>query len=82
MGGIEINQRARDIAPNKGSENIQLGSIVEPIQTEGYDVCFTSGVLIHINPDKLHQVHKTLFLNSRKYVVIIENYNLAPVEVP
>jgi len=80
LGGIEINEKARAIALERGHE-VRLGSITEPSNTGTADVCFTSGVLIHINPDKLNVVYENLVRATNKYMVIIENYNPTPVEV-
>ena len=46
-----------------------------------WDFVFTSGVLIHICPDKLNEVYKKLYNLSRKYIWICEYYNPTPVEV-
>lgn len=81
LGGIEINKKAHAIALEKGHQ-VDLGSIAERFDVATYDVAFTSGVLIHINPDKLSIVYENLIRNTRRYVVIIENYNPTPVEVP
>ena len=46
-----------------------------------YDFTFTSGVLIHINPEKLSQVYELLYSCSTKYIMVNEYYNPSPVEV-
>ncbi len=42
---------------------------------------FTSGVLIHINPDELGMVYDNLFNLSKKYILISEYYNPTPIVV-
>jgi pseudaminic acid biosynthesis-associated methylase len=49
---------------------------------EQYDLVFTKGVLIHINPDQLAEVYEKMYNLSRKYILIAEYYNPTPVEVP
>ena len=49
---------------------------------EQYDLVFTKGVLIHINPDQLPEVYDKMYNLSRKYILIAEYYNPNPVEVP
>lgn len=46
------------------------------------DFTFTSGVLIHLNPDVLPKAYENLYKGSRKYVMVCEYYNPAPVTVP
>jgi pseudaminic acid biosynthesis-associated methylase len=82
LGGVEINAKAHSIATSKGHKDVRLGSIVEPFESDAYDVCFISGVLIHINPELLARVYENLVQNSTKFIVVIENYNPTPVEVP
>ena len=43
------------------------------------DLSFTSGVLIHINPDFVEKAYNVLYKSSRKYILICEYYNPSPV---
>jgi pseudaminic acid biosynthesis-associated methylase len=45
------------------------------------DLCFTKGVLIHINPDELDRVYANLVAKSKRYVLICEYYNPTPVSI-
>ncbi|GAG98573.1 unnamed protein product, partial [marine sediment metagenome] len=47
-----------------------------------FDLVFTKGVLIHINPDQLSRAYEALYRASKKYICTIEYYNPKPVEVP
>ena len=40
-----------------------------------YDLAFTSGVLIHINPNYLEKVYENLYNLTSRYVIINEYYN-------
>jgi pseudaminic acid biosynthesis-associated methylase len=83
FGAVEINAKA--VEQLRLIENVKafLGSIFDftPQQLGLYDMTFTSGVLIHINPEFLPEVYRRLYECSRKYVTVIEYYNPAPVEV-
>lgn len=46
-----------------------------------FDLTFTKGVLIHLNPNRLNHVYETLYESSRKYVLVVEYYNPTPVEI-
>ena len=49
---------------------------------EPVDLVLTSGLLIHIHPEKLPELYRTLHAASRRYICMIEYYNPTPVEVP
>lgn len=46
-----------------------------------YDLVLAAGVLIHTNPDKLHDVYETMYRCAGKYICISEYYHPTPVEV-
>jgi spore coat polysaccharide biosynthesis protein SpsF len=46
-----------------------------------YDLVFTKGVLIHINPNQLESVYEKMYNLSNKYILIAEYYNPMPAEV-
>lgn len=48
---------------------------------EVFDLVFTSGVLIHINPENLEQVYENLMKLTKKYCLLIEYFNRTPVEI-
>ena len=45
------------------------------------DLSFTSGVLIHLNPDYLNLAYEALYNSSKKYILVCEYYNPSPVEL-
>ena len=45
------------------------------------DLVFTSGVLIHINPDSLKDAYRHLYDSAAKYVCVIRYYNPTPVAI-
>ena len=48
---------------------------------EQFDLVFSKGVLIHLNPDVLSKVYDKLAKMSRRYVLIGEYYNPTPVSI-
>lgn len=77
---VEINEKAfsrllkvADVAYNCNLFDSRI--------TGQYDLAFTKGVLIHINPDDLQAAYKRLFDLSRRYILICEYYNPKPVEI-
>jgi len=84
IGAVEINKQAFAMLNNRLPNAKTLnGSIFDfsPEEIGNYDFTFTSGVLIHINPDLLTQVYERLYACSKKYILICEYYNPSPVEV-
>jgi len=81
--GYEIFDEAAKICAETGVARVEQQSIIEPInETEKFDLTFTKGVLIHINPDYLDQVYKNLIENSNRYILVCEYYNPSPVAIP
>ncbi len=81
LRGIEINKKAVAIAIKKKYEVLNL-SISEkiPINLKS-ELVFTSGVLIHINPNKLENVYRNLYNLSSKYILINEYFSTNPEEI-
>ncbi|WP_407950071.1 pseudaminic acid biosynthesis-associated methylase [Parvibaculum sp.] len=80
--GYEINEIAVGKARELGIADIVQGSIIEPLSSgRKYDLAFTSGVLIHINPDELGKVYQNLYDLSSRYILVVEYYNPKPVTV-
>lgn len=46
-----------------------------------FDLVFTKGVLIHINPNDLKKTYETMFNLSSKYICFIEYFNKNPVMI-
>ena len=81
LSGYEINEMAAKKAKELGIAKIIQGSILNQINGKKADLTFTTGVLIHINPKYLTNVYDNLVNGSRRYVLIAEYYNPAPVSV-
>ena len=50
-----------------------------PEQT--WDLAFTMGVLIHVNPERLGEAYDLLYKASNRYVLVIEYYNPSPLMI-
>lgn len=82
MKAVEINEVAATECNKIPNVDVFKGSIFDyEIEPETYDIVFTKGVLIHIAPEKLEGVYKTLYESSKKYVLVAEYYNPTPIEV-
>jgi pseudaminic acid biosynthesis-associated methylase len=82
LGAYEINEVAAAKARELGIAEVHCGTILDPIPADQqYDLTFTKGVLIHINPEALDKVYDNLFRLSRRYIMVSEYYNPTPVTV-
>lgn len=80
---IEINATAAtQLHQVIASENIHHTSILDFEPTKTYDLTLIKGVLIHINPNELPQVYDKLVASCRRYLLVAEYYNPAPVTIP
>ena len=78
---VEINKKAADECRKIQGVGVFEGSILDFSTDKTYDLTFTSGVLIHIAPEKLEVVYRCLYEHSKRYILISEYYNPTPVEV-
>ena len=81
MFGVEINQKAAEECSKIDRVTVYNESILDYSTDKKYDLVFTSGVLIHINPDELSNVYDKMYNLSSKYIVMAEYYNPVPVEI-
>lgn len=79
--GVEINENAVKKANELNVAAIKQASILDPIKDKQVDLTFTSGVLIHINPQYLKNVYDNLVNGSNRYILIFEYFNPTPVVV-
>jgi pseudaminic acid biosynthesis-associated methylase len=82
LRGYEINAKAAEIAQKENIAEIINTTVVESLdQSQKFDLTFTKGVLIHINPDLLSVVYQNLYILSNRYIMVYEYYNPTPVSV-
>ena len=73
--GVDINEAAVVIAKRRGF-NVQIASALKlPFEDESFDMVYTSGLLIHIQPDDLKQVMGEIVRVSKRYVWGLEYYH-------
>lgn len=79
---VEINARAAEEMRVHEWIDVQETSILDYEPAGGaHDLAFTSGVMIHINPEELEKVYRALYASSCRYIAVIEYYSPVPVEV-
>ena len=82
MRGYEINAQAAAVANTLNIAEIVNDTILNQLDSgEQFDLTFTKGVLIHINPDKLEAVYDNLYRLSNRYILVCEYYNPSPVSI-
>jgi pseudaminic acid biosynthesis-associated methylase len=84
LTGIEINPKAADLARTRthSPHPIFTGSALDlPFINNYFDVVFTSGLLIHINPMELIKVMGEIARVSKEYVWGFEYYSQGQTEV-
>jgi pseudaminic acid biosynthesis-associated methylase len=82
LRGYEINEKAASAASEKNIAEIVNTTVIETLDaSQKFDLTFTKGVLIHINPEMLQAVYKNLYDLSNRYIMVCEYYNPAPVSI-
>jgi pseudaminic acid biosynthesis-associated methylase len=81
MHGIEINEAAWQVLRLQIGDKARLGSILDFESAERFDLVFTSGLLIHIDPDHLPRAYDRLHALAGRYLLLNEYFNPSPVEV-
>jgi len=87
LSGIDVNGNAlmhlAELFEARNAEQpvTSRASIVDYYTTERFDLVFTKGVLIHLNPECLPGVYEKLYNLTSKYILLAEYYNPVPVEV-
>ena len=81
VSAIEINQKAVNQLNKISGIEIFPQSILDFNNEKKWDLTFSSGVLIHINPAMLTRVYDSLYKHSKNYILVAEYYNPVPVDV-
>jgi pseudaminic acid biosynthesis-associated methylase len=82
LRGYEINEKAALAARKQNIAEVINTTVVESLDSsQKFDLTFTKGVLIHINPDMLPKVYQNLYDLSNRYIMVCEYYNPAPVSI-
>ena len=77
---IEISEPAFAFTTRQyATEHAFNGPILQAdLPLEAFDLVFTTGVLIHVNPDQLLDTMRFMFERSRRYVLMGEYFNRTP----
>jgi pseudaminic acid biosynthesis-associated methylase len=82
LRGYEINEKAALVAREEKIAEIVNTTVVETLDaSQKFDLTFTKGVLIHINPEMLPVVYQNLYDLSNRYIMVCEYYNPTPVNI-
>lgn len=80
---LEINAEAvQKMIVDQAADDVLLTSLTEFVPNRQWDLSFTKGVLIHVEPAQLPQAYDALFNASRRWIMVAEYYNPTPVYVP
>jgi pseudaminic acid biosynthesis-associated methylase len=82
LNGLEINKKAFELLNERNiCDNLVNDSINNFNTNDKFDLVFTFGVLIHINPEKLDTTYEKMFNLSKKYILIAEYYSRNITEI-
>ncbi|MFH1809037.1 MAG: pseudaminic acid biosynthesis-associated methylase [Pseudomonadota bacterium] len=82
LTAVEINSSAAAELRRQERVEVHNGSLLEFASPLQWDLVFTKGVLIHINPDALPAAYDVMYRASRRYLMVCEYYNPTPTSVP
>jgi len=81
LSAVEINKNAVEELKKLGGIKTYSCSMLDFDLSYLYDLVFTRGVLIHINPLLLNDAYDVLYNSSKRYILIAEYYNPTPVSL-
>lgn len=82
LAAVEINKKAAsELQTNLPDVDLCVSSICDFQPKTTWDLVFTKGVLIHINPHKLSLVYDLMYRATSRYILLAEYYNPRPVEI-
>ncbi len=83
LHGLDVNSKAIDIANSRYSDIHFYNSSIESCEfpAQSFDLVFTAGVLIHINPSALPNIIKQILSLSKQYVFGFESFSESITDV-
>lgn len=81
LRGVEINPKAFAALQQIDGVECWNTSLLGFRPPEPSELSFTSGVLIHVNPDELPRAYETLYSASSRFILMNEYYNPSPMTV-
>lgn len=81
LTGLEINSGAAKELEEWGGCQVMNMAAQDFGATDAYDLVFTKGVMIHLNPESLLGVYESMVKATRRFILVAEYYNPAPMEI-
>jgi pseudaminic acid biosynthesis-associated methylase len=81
QSAVEISPAAAEVLRQKGGIEVFNESLLEFQPSRTWDLAYTMGVLIHVNPERLRDAYDLLYNASNRYVLMIEYYNPSPMMI-
>jgi pseudaminic acid biosynthesis-associated methylase len=81
QSAVEISPAAVEVLKKKGHVEVFEDSLLNFKPSRTWDLAFTMGVLIHVNPERLREAYDLLYRASNRYVLVIEYYNPSPMMI-
>jgi pseudaminic acid biosynthesis-associated methylase len=81
LTGVELNPQAAALLGAQEGIRAVRSAILDFDSDEPFDLVYTCGVLIHLNPDDLPAVYRKMFALSARYILINEYFNPVPVSL-
>lgn len=78
---VEPNDKARWTLVRDGDVRVRKSYSRIDQCPAGFDLIFTSGVMIHVPPDELKQFCQAIYDRANRYIVAIEYFSAEPREV-
>lgn len=82
LAGVEINPSAAAELRAWGGAEVFEQSLLDFAPPRTWDLAFTKGVLIHLNPGRLNDAYDVLYRTGARYLVVAEYYNPTPMTIP
>jgi pseudaminic acid biosynthesis-associated methylase len=81
LTGVEVNATAVEVMTRLPGVTAIMSAIQDFNTDQRFDLVFTCGVLIHLNPDDLQATYRKMVALSSRYVLVNEYFNARPVEI-
>lgn len=82
LAAVEPNRAAYEQLCALENVTATMSSLQAFEPSRRYDLVFTCGLLIHLDPDDLVAAYRKLLASSARYVLINEYFNPVPIELP
>lgn len=80
--GVEPNKHARHIAKGRGWPVYDGTTDRLPFRDNGFDLVYTAGVLIHVEPDRFDRAISEISRVASKWILCVEYHSPEQVSIP